>query len=134
MEELRSGSPTTEGRPNAGYGSLMWRGPRSFLNVDVLTSEGNGAEEAMGKTARWLAFIGKHDGHDKKTTLIFVYSNDNPRHPTKWFVRNDPFAIVRPSFMFDEEYRLEPGNTFDLHYHVSVVCTRLTQRQIERYV
>ena len=24
------GSPTTEGRPNAGYGGLFWRGPRSF--------------------------------------------------------------------------------------------------------
>ena len=29
---LHIGSPTTEGRPLAGYGGLFWRGPRSFDN------------------------------------------------------------------------------------------------------
>ena len=31
---------TTEGRPMAGYGSLVWRGPRSFLGGRILAGHG----------------------------------------------------------------------------------------------
>ncbi len=33
--EIGIGSPTTEGRDNAGYGGLFWRGPRSFTGGGV---------------------------------------------------------------------------------------------------
>ena len=48
------GSPTTEGRPNAGYGGLFWRGPRSFTGGTVVTADGTGGDELMG-TPRPLA-------------------------------------------------------------------------------
>src|SRR5215213_11448705 len=32
------GSPTTEGRPAAGYGGLFWRGPRSFNDGEILAA------------------------------------------------------------------------------------------------
>ena len=35
--EIVIGSPTTAGRPNAGYGGLFWRGPRSFTGGTVRT-------------------------------------------------------------------------------------------------
>ena len=40
-ETLHIGSPTTEGRPLAGYGGLFWRGPRSFDNGEVVTAAGH---------------------------------------------------------------------------------------------
>src|SRR5262245_31436572 len=54
-KEIRIGSPTTEGRPNAGYGGLMWRGPRSFTDGSVLTPSGTGGDDLMGTRAPWLA-------------------------------------------------------------------------------
>ena len=33
------GSPSTAGRPNAGYGGLFWRGPRSFTGGAVVTAD-----------------------------------------------------------------------------------------------
>ena len=54
------GSPTTEGRENAGYGGLLWRGPRSFTNGRVITPDGEGTGDAefMGWRGPWLAFAG----------------------------------------------------------------------------
>ena len=49
------GSPTTAGRPNAGYGGLFWRGPRSFTGGTVLTREGVGGDEVMGHRGHWLS-------------------------------------------------------------------------------
>ena len=47
-------SPTTEGRPLAGYGGLFWRGPRSFDNGEVITAAGHSGAEAMGEQAAGL--------------------------------------------------------------------------------
>ncbi|MBV9231175.1 MAG: PmoA family protein [Chloroflexi bacterium] len=58
------GSPTTEGRPAAGYGNLFWRGPRSFLHGKILAAEGAEGPEVMGKASPWLAFTGRHGGAD----------------------------------------------------------------------
>ena len=45
---LRFGSPTTQGRPNAGYGGLFWRGPRSFSGGTVLAPGTTGGDDLMG--------------------------------------------------------------------------------------
>jgi hypothetical protein len=49
------GSPTTEGRPNAGYAGLFWRGPRSFNRGTILASDDGGGPEMMGRRATCLA-------------------------------------------------------------------------------
>src|SRR5690606_28430471 len=59
------GSPTTQGRPNAGYGGLYWRGPRSFTGGSVHTPSGAGGDDLMGVRAPWLAFSGCHDDHGR---------------------------------------------------------------------
>ncbi len=128
------GSPTTEGRPLAGYGGLFWRGPRSFLGGQILAAAGAGGPEMMGRPSPWLAFVGRHDGADASSTVLFVDSPGNPRSPTKWFVRNEPYACVSAAFSFDEEYTLEPDADLTLRYRVVVADGAWTRAQIEGHV
>src|SRR5690606_19578166 len=79
--EVSIGSPTTEGRDNAGYGGLFWRGPRSFTGGRVYIPGREGADDLMGVRAPWLAFTGQHDGHGRRSTLLFVDSPDNHGFP-----------------------------------------------------
>ncbi|HEY0621379.1 MAG TPA: PmoA family protein, partial [Kribbella sp.] len=94
---IQIGSPTTAGRPNAGYGGLFWRGPRSFTGGTVLAPQGLGRDELRGRRAAWMGFSGKHDEVDRGSTLIIADAIDNPRHPPEWFVRSEDFAAVCPA-------------------------------------
>lgn len=74
----------------------------------------------------WLAYSGEHDGADGHATLVFVHAPENDHtgaggaHPPHWFVRNDPFAAVAPSFTFHDELVLAPGATLTRRYRVLV--------------
>ncbi len=133
-QSLSFGSPTTEGRPDAGYGSLFWRGPRSFLHGTILGADGLAGPECMGKRAPWLALSGKHDGNEASSTLLFVDQPGNPRYPNKWFVRNDPYACISCSFMYDEEYILHPQEELILRYHVMIGDGEWSRAMLEEYV
>lgn len=103
-EPLRFGSPTTHGRPAAGYTGLFWRGPRAFRGGRVFTAQSAASAESgepadagpMGSSARWLAYVGEHDGRDGHATLVFEHAPSNDHsgekgtHPAHWFVRSDP--------------------------------------------
>jgi len=117
---VRIGSPTTEGRPDAGYGGLMWRGPRSFTGGRVVLPTRSGGDELMGERAPWLAFHGRHDDHGRESTLVFVDAPTNRGHPTKWFVRSAPFACVCPAPFFAEEVPVAPEETLSLRYGVVI--------------
>lgn len=134
QQPLVFGSPTTEGRPDAGYGSLFWRGPRSFLHSSILGADDLEGPSMMGKRSPWLAFCGKHDGNAASSTLIFIDQPSNPRYPNKWFVRNDPYACVSYSFMFDEYYTLPPDEALALTYRVVLANGTWSRTQIEEYV
>lgn len=118
--EIVIGSPTTEGRDNAGYGGLFWRGPRSFTGGKVYCGDREGGDELMGVRAPWLGFTGRHDGHGRSSTLVFVDDAGNPGHPTQWFVRAEPFACVCPAPFFSTEVPVAPGDTLELRYAVVV--------------
>jgi hypothetical protein len=119
---LQIGSPATEGRPNAGYGGLFWRGPRSFTGGVVITPDGTGGDEVMGRRAPWLGFSGQHDGRGGASTLVF---RDDPGLPGQWFVRSTPFGAVCPAPFFGVVYPLEPGATLTLRYDVVVADGKL---------
>src|SRR5262249_33731415 len=126
------GSPTTEGRPQAGYGGLFWRGPRSFLHGTIMAAGGLSGPQIMGAASPWLAFIGNHDGTgDRSTLMMFIDHPSNPRFPTKWFVRNDPYACVSCSFMFDETYVLPPDEQLALRYRLVVAHGEWSRERIE---
>jgi len=130
-ENLEFGSPTTQGRPNAGYGGLFWRGPRSFLNGDVITEGGNAGPDAMGTRSSWLSYTGQHDGSCNTSSVVFADSPENPRHPTKWFVRTDPFACASFAFTFDQVYKLPPDESVSLEYSVIISAAALSRERIE---
>lgn len=138
---LHVGSPTTAGRPAAGYGGLMWRGPRSFFRGAILAAGDLEGPDVMGQSARWLAYTGKHDGTDgdaaatasppAQTTVIFEDLPGSLRHPTKWFVRNDPYASVSFAVTFDRELTLAPGDSLTLKHRIHIAGGALTRDDIE---
>jgi hypothetical protein len=130
---LAFGSPTTEGRPDAGYGGLFWRGPRSFLHGKVLAVDMLEGPEIMGQASPWLAFSGWHDGNGEQSTVIFIDQPSNSRFPTRWFVRTEPYACVSCSFMFDEEYVLQPNEQLTLDYRIVLGCGAWSREKIEEY-
>ncbi len=119
-EVIAIGSPTTNGRDNAGYGGLFWRGPRSFTGGAVHIPDITGGDELMGVRAPWMAFTGQHDEHSQYSTVVFVDAPDNPGSPPQWFVRSTPFAAVCPAPFFSEEVPVEPGQTLRLRYAVVI--------------
>lgn len=118
--DITFGSPTTEGRPNAGYGGLFWRGPRSFTGGRVLLPDAAGGDELMGRRAPWLAFAGQHDGHGRWSTLVFADSPANFSFPSQWFVRAAPFAAVCPAPFFAATYTLAAGQELTLRYGLAI--------------
>lgn len=132
-EELQFGSPTTAGRPNAGYTGLFWRGPRGWAGGQILTAEGGGPE-TMGQESPWLAYTGEHDEVDGGGTVLFFAGRSTAPVPLKWFVRNEPYPGVNPSPAFDKEIVLGPGESFQLAHRV-VVADRVWERpEIETFV
>ena len=114
------GSPTTEGRPNAGYGGLFWRGPRSFTGGTVVTPGGLGDDELMGTRGPWLAFTGRHDGRGGGATLVFRDAPANFSYPSQWFVRSTPFACVCPAPFFDTEHVFAADASLTLRYDIAI--------------
>jgi Methane oxygenase PmoA len=135
------GSPATEGRPDAGYSGLFWRGPRSFsgerfAGSTVLTPDGPGGEELMGWRGPWLGYAGQHDGAGSRaSTLVFCDRPGNLSYPCQWFVRTGIYGCVCPAPFFSEEYRLEDGQALTLGYDILIAdgelgadrCAQLAQ-------
>jgi hypothetical protein len=114
------GSATTQGRENAGYSGLFWRGPRSFSGGTAMTEKGPGGDELMGVRAPWLGYTGRHDGSGRDSTLLFVDDPQNFCYPSEWFVRTSVYACLCPAPFFTVEYPLEAGDDLALGYDVIV--------------
>ncbi|GAA4166829.1 PmoA family protein [Gryllotalpicola daejeonensis] len=117
---LHIGSPTTEGRDNAGYGGLSWRGPRSFTGGYMVGADGTEGEELRGTQSLWAGFSGKHDEIDAESTVVFIDGTYGGDLPTKWFARSEPFACLNPAPFFDEVRTLEQGESLTLDYAVVI--------------
>lgn len=124
------GSPTTNGRPAAGYSGLFWRGPRAFTDGEIIAADGQGGPDMMGRPARWLAYVGRHDEVDRASTLMFF---DDPEYGSDWFVRNTPFPAVNPSLAFAEEFELPPGETIRVRYRVVVTDGAWDRARLDAY-
>lgn len=144
-QELEFGSPTTRGRPHAGYSGFFWRGPRDFTGGTVLgpggrsgpgaeagqaAEAGEGSEvrgtgeEMMGRAADWLAFSAEHDEVDRESTLVFRDESARPVPDGRWFVRSATEPLVNPSLAFHEPLFLADGATLDLRYRLVVANGR----------
>ncbi|SEE87709.1 Methane oxygenase PmoA [Arthrobacter alpinus] len=115
-QDIAIGSPTTEGRENAGYGGLFWRGPRSFTGGAIIGPNGEAGEELRGTRAPWLAFVGQHDETDKVSTILMVDDARNAQHPPEWFTRSEPFACMGPAPFFSAEVVFAAETTMNNRY------------------
>ncbi|MBT2532970.1 PmoA family protein [Arthrobacter sp. ISL-48] len=119
-EVIAIGSPTTEGRDNAGYGGLFWRGPRSFTGGEFRNAEGTGSDEFMGTRSQWITFTGKHDVTCRSSTVAFVEDNANPGAPNQWFARSSMFACLGAAPFFSKEVSLREGSPLTYRYAVVI--------------
>ena len=110
--ELRFGSPTTEGRPLAGYAGLAWRGPEELRHARVVFDDGQSSEEAMGRQSHWLGHVGGG------VTLAFFEHPANTGVPNRWFVRTEEYPLVASSPVFDTELRLPPFERLRLRHRL----------------
>ncbi|MBO0772015.1 MAG: PmoA family protein [Actinobacteria bacterium] len=124
--EIVIGSPGTEGRDNAGYGGLFWRGPRSFTGGRVVTPDGDGGDEYMGWRGPWLGFAGRHDEHGRASTVLFADDPGNFSYPSQWFVRSLPYACLCPAPFFSAEHMIGDGQELTLRYAVAIADGDLT--------
>jgi Methane oxygenase PmoA len=115
-EDIPIGSPTTEGRENAGYGGLFWRGPRDFTGGKIIGPDGTSGEELRGQRGPWLAFVGQHDVTCRYSTLVMVDDERNEQHPPEWFTRTEPFACMGPAPFFSKEVPFTNGSTMTNRY------------------
>lgn len=116
------GSPTTAGRPDAGYTGWFWRGPRSWTGCELSTSESLvDQKEIMGTSeSPWVAFHNQHDEQDGGGTVIAyrgtATSEDTTVPAVKWFTRTTPFTVASQSPAFDQEIMLPDRGVLKLHH------------------
>lgn len=116
------GSPTTAGRPDAGYTGWFWRGPRSWTGCELMSSDALvDQNDIMGTGAsRWVAFHNQHDEQDGGGTVIAyrgtASSQDAEVPPVKWFTRTIPFAVASQSPAFDQEILLPNRGVLRLNH------------------
>lgn len=118
--KIHIGSPTTEGRENAGYGGLFWRGPRDFTGGTILGPGGATGEELRGKRAPWLVFVGQHDETCRFSTIVMVDDPSTGHPQPEWFARTEPFPCMGPAPFFSEEVLFAEGATLRFRYAVVI--------------
>jgi hypothetical protein len=133
-EPLLISSPTVVGRPDAGYGGLTWRGPRSFTGGDIIAAGGRSGPELMGEQAGWLGFVGTHDGSFRSSTVVFVDEAEPPEVATTWFVRTDPYAMICASPFFNEAVAVEVGASLRLGWKVIIADGAWDASKIEGFI
>ncbi len=130
--DLEFGSPTTLGRPNAGYTGLFWRGPRSWTNGQVIAANGE-SEELMGTVSGWLAISGRYDEVDGGGMVLFAAGTSNAPVPITWFVRTSHFAAINASPAFSQVVTVQPGEPLDLHHRVAVFDRQWERAELEPF-
>ncbi|MEZ3180936.1 PmoA family protein [Streptomyces pimonensis] len=130
-DALRMGSPTTHGRPNAGYTGLFWRGPRAWTDGDVIGADGHEGEDLMGARVPWAAIASDHDEIDGGATVLALAGTTSADVPLTWFARSKQFAALNPSPAFDTEIKLPPGDTLRLRHRFVFVDRRIGREELE---
>jgi hypothetical protein len=87
-QDVRVGSPATNGRTGAGYGGFFWRLPPA-REPEVRTRAATGEREVHGSRSEWLAWVDRAGGF----TLVFTRTERTaPLDP--WFVRAAEYRAV----------------------------------------
>ena len=88
----------------------------------VLTNSegGTGAEETLGREAKWCGYHGERDGRPDFVEGITVMTH--PENPWKstWLTRDYGHLSPSPFYFLHEPWRLNKGNSIDLRYRVAM--------------
>lgn len=115
--DLVFGSPTTEGRPDAGYGGLMLRAHSRFLRSTVFDEHGSGGDELRGTRSRWVALAAAD-------ATVLMVDLDAPR---EWFLRTEEFAGLCAAPFFSTETVLAAGDALGFRHALLVADGRLAR-------
>jgi hypothetical protein len=118
-QELRLGSPTTAGRPSAGYTGLFLRMPRAWVDGRVTAEGATGEDELMGAATPWIAYAGQHDDVDGGATVLAFAGTSSAAPPVSWFVRSGSTPMLSFSATFDEEIVLAAGAEVQLTHRLA---------------
>ncbi|MDQ0735720.1 DUF6807 family protein [Arthrobacter agilis] len=135
------GSPTTAGRPNAGYGGFFLRLAPSFDGADIVAGAAVGSggpgsptgsfrvtsgdagsvseEDAMGSRRAWLGL------RSATASVLMVPAPGNPGGLSPWFVRSSGTPMLCAAPFFHAELRLGAGETFDWGWSLLVADGRM---------
>lgn len=106
-EPLAFGSPTSHGRPDAGYAGVFWRGPGEFTGGSIAGPSGETGDAARGTAGPWLAFTSPDDG--ASVVVLDAGPGESP-----WFARSAEYAGLCPAPFFFLDTVLDPGATLHL--------------------
>lgn len=115
---LAFGSPTTSGRPDAGYGGFFLRLAPSFDGADIIAAPtgpaSSGARgtcvseaDAMGSTRSWLGL------RSPGASVLMVPAADNPGGSSPWFVRSTGTPMLCAAPFFHRKLHLDADGVLD---------------------
>lgn len=107
------------------YNGLGIRVVAEMNGGQVLNSNGTATiEQANGEPALWCAYFGGGLG------VAFFNHPANPRHPSPFFVMNQPFGYLSAAPTFREPFHLAPGRP--LRFHWGVLAFGGAPRKLDR--
>lgn len=116
-------SPTTHGRPNAGFGGIFWRvGPAT--EVSVFGPGVANEYEALGSVLPWIAFNLRRG--DRWASLVL---SQHPDHPLPWFVRATDWPGACPALAWSTPLVLAPGEKYETRLAGVAIDRRLTEEE-----
>ncbi|MGC8794654.1 MAG: PmoA family protein [Bryobacteraceae bacterium] len=99
------------------YNGLGIRFPREMDRGRVLNSAGaTEVKQADGQPAQWCAYWATPGG--ASCGLAIFDHPGNPRHPSAFFVMNEPFGYLSAAPTYREPFRIEPGRRLVLRWAV----------------
>ena len=104
-----------------GYGGLILRGNRNWVETRLLFPDGSTSDRPTGVPALWCDFSGKLDGGPDQTGGVAIFDHpDNPRHPTPWYGATGSGHYVNAAVLFHEPLRVAAGEALRFRYRVLV--------------
>ncbi len=90
-----------------------------------------GVDATKGKQASWCAYTAEPTA-GKPVTIAMFDSPANPRHPSRWYTMNKPFAYLSATLGLDKEpCKLDQGQRLTLTYGVAVFPGEVAKEVIE---
>ena len=104
-----------------GYGGLILRGNRNWVETRLLFPDGSTSDRPTGIRAVWCDLSGTFDGGLEQTGGVAIFDHPaNPRHPTPWYGTTGSGHYVNAAFLFHEPLQVDAGETLHFRYRVLV--------------